>query len=351
MVAFHYLFNGIVNGKIDSISLSPLAGVAKYGYMGVELFFLISGFVILTSARGKTPRRFAVGRAVRLYPAFWVAVVASTVLLLTVSALPHDITIRTFLANLTMAPSLLGAPFIDGVYWTLIYELEFYALVFALLLLGQGRRLDLLLTWWVLAMSVLSFVAPAASTAVPLVGGYFLLFGCGAVVAAIRDGGWTMLRGVALAAGFAAAAKFEVGQLGILTEAKDAEFSPVVVVAILALFTAALLAMRLPGLADLRLPKAQAVGALTFPFYLLHATFGYTLLQAFATDANKWIVYPLVVAVILGLSWLLHKAAEVWSKDFWWKFFDHTVGVAADLATPRRATRRAGRLPLRVESR
>ena len=39
VVLFHYTFNGIVNGKIGSISHSPwLIEITKYGYLGVELF-------------------------------------------------------------------------------------------------------------------------------------------------------------------------------------------------------------------------------------------------------------------------------------------------------------------------
>ena len=72
---FHYTFNGISNGKIASITLIPnLVEFTKYGYLGVHLFFMISGYVIFFSARKGAPSKFAVNRAVRLYPAYWFAV-------------------------------------------------------------------------------------------------------------------------------------------------------------------------------------------------------------------------------------------------------------------------------------
>lgn len=75
VVLFHYTFNGIANGKITSISHTPwLVGVTKYGYLGVEFFFMISGFVIFFSARKKSASNFMVNRATRLYPAYWFAV-------------------------------------------------------------------------------------------------------------------------------------------------------------------------------------------------------------------------------------------------------------------------------------
>ena len=52
VVAFHYLYNGIDNGKVGSISHEPIAALAQYGYLGVNLFFMISGYVITASAAG-----------------------------------------------------------------------------------------------------------------------------------------------------------------------------------------------------------------------------------------------------------------------------------------------------------
>nr|WP_275554988.1 acyltransferase family protein [Mixta sp. Marseille-Q2659] len=54
VILFHYTFNGIDNGKISSISQIPaLTQFTKFGYLGVELFFMISGYVIFFSAKKK----------------------------------------------------------------------------------------------------------------------------------------------------------------------------------------------------------------------------------------------------------------------------------------------------------
>ena len=47
VVAYHYIFNGIHSGKISSIThITEAIDLVKYGYLGVEFFFMISGFVI-----------------------------------------------------------------------------------------------------------------------------------------------------------------------------------------------------------------------------------------------------------------------------------------------------------------
>lgn len=341
VVAFHYLFNGIVNGKVGHITLTPVSEIVKYGYLGVDLFFLISGYVIAVSARGKTPRRFAVGRALRLYPAFWVALCASTLVLLAFRPFDVAITPSIFAANFTMLPSLLGAPLIDGVYWTLRYELLFYAMVFAILWLGLDKHLDRIMQVWLLGMVAISFFAPSISTAAPLLGGYFLLFGCGAVLAQIRESGWTTLRALTLTLGFIAVLRFEVTTATTLETSKDTEYSGWVVGIIMAVLFGALLAMAHPRVAALRLPGSQTAGALTYPLYLIHATFGYTLLALFATDSNKWFVYPVVIAVVVVLAWLLHRVVEVRLKTFWLGLFDRTLGRLVEVLTPRRTKGRS----------
>lgn len=102
------------------------------GRLGVFLFFLISGFVVPFSISGERPlRRFAISRAARLLPALWLSI---AVMLAFESATPGII-----LANMAMIARPLGLPELAGVYWTLTYELAFYAAVATLFALGLLR--------------------------------------------------------------------------------------------------------------------------------------------------------------------------------------------------------------------
>lgn len=136
VVLFHYTTR---YQEIFGHKGAPIASFG-FGYLGVELFFIISGFVILMSiGRANSLLDFAVSRFSRLYPAYWAAVIL-TFMVLTVSGLwPHQVvSIGEAVVNLTMLQSFLGVPSVEGVYWTLQIELVFYglmALMFALRLL------------------------------------------------------------------------------------------------------------------------------------------------------------------------------------------------------------------------
>ncbi len=129
----------------------PTAISVPYGEYGVELFFVISGFVItMTLDRSKCASDFLVARFSRLYPAYWTAVLLTSAVLVESSGPLGAPTGRQIMFNLTMVQSFLKVASIDGVYWTLKVELLFYALALALFLTGFLRRLHKPLLIWLL---------------------------------------------------------------------------------------------------------------------------------------------------------------------------------------------------------
>ncbi|MGP9845910.1 acyltransferase family protein [Brachybacterium sp. 107] len=312
VVAFHYLYNGIHNGKVDSIDHEPVTGVAQYGYLGVNFFFMISGYVIFASARGKTAKQFAVGRALRLYPAFWVALIITAVFTLILGGDTMTVNLPQFLANLTIVPKLLDQPVVDGVYWTLLYEVQFYFLVFLLILFRQGKRLEILMPAWAILMFYLTMAAPDMTSSAPYLGGYFIWFAGGAIIASIVESGWSAYRVVGLLAAYLPISHFE---LTLLSGLKTLIF-------------VTLLVTLSPAVRRLRLPGSQTAGALTYPLYLLHAHIGYLLLDRFATEENKWFVYPLILTFVVALAYALHQVVEKnpTSRRFWAWLFANTLG-------------------------
>jgi len=90
-----------------------------YGRLGVEFFFIISGFVIfMTLSKTKTGIDFIMSRFSRLYPVFWASVLF-TFFIVSLFSLPgREVNgLKAVLANLTMLPNILGYPLIDGAYW------------------------------------------------------------------------------------------------------------------------------------------------------------------------------------------------------------------------------------------
>lgn len=140
------------------------------GELGVQLFFVISGFVILLSAStGGGAKNFVVSRFTRLYPTYWLALIFSSMLIFTVGIETRTITIPQVLVNLTMFQRFFLVDNVDQVYWTLAVEMQFYLLMLAFIFASHGRlRKDYLLNFgvaWCLLGIFLMAMYPGDSAA------------------------------------------------------------------------------------------------------------------------------------------------------------------------------------------
>jgi peptidoglycan/LPS O-acetylase OafA/YrhL len=123
--------------------------LAYYGLMGVELFFVISGFVILmTLERTRSLTDFAIGRAGRLYPAYWVSVAVAGLFLW----LTHQATAGLVLINATMLQDFFLRRDIIDPYWTLAFELVFYVAMAAIFRARQLPNVDRVALAWLAIM-------------------------------------------------------------------------------------------------------------------------------------------------------------------------------------------------------
>lgn len=153
VVVFHYTYQ---YNNIYEHSFSIL-GVFVLGLYGVNLFFMISGFVIYwTISRTISPIDFIWSRASRLYPVYWAALTI-TFLVVSVFSLPgRERDLNTFFANLSMFHEYLGYTHIDGVYWTLTLELAFYVWIVIIFSIGQIKNIEKILIIWVVIASFVS---------------------------------------------------------------------------------------------------------------------------------------------------------------------------------------------------
>ncbi|MGW8782867.1 acyltransferase family protein [Streptomyces sp. NPDC055796] len=281
-----------------------------YGCLGVQVFFVISGFVICLSAEGRSVRAFAASRAARLYPAYWVALVLVAVGARAVP--PSD-----FLVNLTMLQQPLGADRVLGVCWTLWAELRFYVL-FALcvVLPGGGRRRTLLFcAGWMLA-AVLADAADPGGKGFPaqaLMPEYapFFIGGIGLYLVhrdprdrlawAVAGAGWLLGQHYAVAG---------------LWHAPDPRFfsyrSAVVIIAVVTAGFAAVALVALGRLGRAGWRWLTMAGALTYPFYLVHEHLGWVVIATLHRRAGlpPGAVFALTVAAMLALAWAVHRAVE-----------------------------------------
>lgn len=121
----------------------------QLGQLGVMVFFLCSGFIIPASLErgddGSTRRRrfltFWRGRFFRLFPLYWLSLAAAGWLAFEgVYTPPTPMTTGDWVLNLSMVQMAVGAPNAIVVYWTLFFELLFYAGLSVLFLLGLHRH-------------------------------------------------------------------------------------------------------------------------------------------------------------------------------------------------------------------
>ena len=268
-----------------------------YGQRAVELFFMISGFVIpLTLGRTKRAMDFVVSRFSRLYPAFWTCLAITTVATI-VFRLPHaSISVADVLRNATMMPSLLfHKAYVDPSYWTLEVELLFYVIAFLAWRAGGMRGVSVCIA----GLTALSMVEGILLRAVGVgFGGlieallllYFIpQFACGYATFLLRQRGWN-----AYSVGLIA---LSVVTVGVRNGPgwQDTLAYPLFTLALLGGLGLAAFG-KFPGLSTRPL---LWVGMISYPLYLLHQNIGYLVILA-GYRQGLWPNVNVVLAIIVS---------------------------------------------------
>lgn len=299
-------------------SFASLDVLARFGYLGVQVFFVLSGFVILWSALDRSPADFAVSRAVRLYPSFLTAVLltaAATAFL----APEQSVSAGTLLKNALLLPMLTEEeiPMVDPVYWTLLVEVRFYALIFLLLLFRQSARVELWLGLWlvaVVACTILPAPEPLKSLCLQQYGIHFIA-GCHFFLAWQR--GFTRGRVAALLVClvFGCATAVQSRHWFISRESLAEEIVAVLVMAasygIFALIAAGKFR---------HLPQRWATaGTLSYPLYLTHNAIGKALFARLGPEMNSWLRLTIVLAVTgtvaVGITLVIENRLVPWLRS------------------------------------
>lgn len=109
------------------------------GQAAVIAFFLVSGFVIpLSLEKGRSLKRFATSRILRIYPLYIVTFVASYLIV------GGKLDVRTIVAQLGFASAYLHTTNYVGNSWTLSIEAIWYVLFAGLFFIGRNRSAWLL---------------------------------------------------------------------------------------------------------------------------------------------------------------------------------------------------------------
>ncbi|MET8136053.1 acyltransferase [Streptomyces sp. NPDC005251] len=293
-----------------------LHNLFAYGCLGVQVFFVISGFVICMSGWGRPLRSFFASRASRLLPAYWAAIIIVTAVFTLPFVAYKAVSPSDALLNLTMLQQPLGVDRVLGVCWTLWAEVRFYAL-FALCIVLPGanrQRVILFCAGWTLAAAIAQGVNEPLLNMVlmPEYAPYFIGgVGLYLVHRNRRDAHAWGIVGVS----------WLIGQhyaVQRLWHAPNPEFfstrSSFGIILVVTFGYVAVAAIALGWLHWANWRWLTVAGALTYPFYLVHEHLGWVVIKAYHRTLHlpSYGTFLATVATMLLLAWLLNQYVEKW---------------------------------------
>jgi exopolysaccharide production protein ExoZ len=317
--------SAMLNGAARYEALAPFTW---FGWVGVEMFFVISGFVIANSAHGRSPVAFLKGRLVRLYPAAWVCATITLLAWWLIAQTPLQHLAEPYLRSVSL---WLSGPWIDGVYWSLAVEIVFYALVFWTLVGARFLSLSML-PWLLTALSVIYLVLVRLDA-----GGGNALFRwilAHADVLLLRFGSffaigiwlWLMSQGkmtplryaglaLAVACGFGEIAKrteeISSGEVNIVMAMPA--WAPILAWTLALAFV--VVAARHPEVFSVRSQRLQAIfkriGLMTYPMFLVHNILGAGIIRLLTgLGVDQWVALAAAVSAVLALAYAICRFAE-----------------------------------------
>ncbi len=305
VVMFHFFYRGQKPGWIVDSPIEVVKMVSSYGYLGVHLFFMISGFVIFMSAQGATGREFVASRASRLYPAFWVAVTLTALVEILMQDSRFTVTLGQYLANMTMLSQFTKYEFIDGAYWSLAVEIQFYVMVYITIKLGLIKKPELLLVAWMLVATVYAIHTIHIANII-LAAKYASLFTAGIIYYLVHQSGWNTRRALLLLWSYVITIKVHGG-------------NQVDLAIILSTFYAVFYLISAGKLSVRRNVFVVWAGLLTYPLYVLHQNIGYLLIESGALrhidlHVRVLIVVALIILVAVAINRLVERPLGKWMR-------------------------------------
>jgi peptidoglycan/LPS O-acetylase OafA/YrhL len=293
----------------------PLAYGFDAGNYGVHLFFMISGFVIfMTLERTRTALDFVVSRFSRLFPAFWVALLCTYIIVALAGLEGQRVSAKDALINVSMMPDIFNAQEVDGSYWTLQVELFFYVQMLIWFVLGALPRIRLVICAWLLLaasyglLTQMGFNFSYLLREVTIVR-FIPFFAAGILMYRIHHRRDPLWQNVLLLGGCGAAAwcvwSWELAAV------------MAVCCSVFGLFVAG----------KLRFLSSQPFlffGAISYSLYLLHQNIGYIVISWLEHEgAHFALAIGATIAIMVVLAWLMAKFVERPALHFIRKSYKH----------------------------
>ncbi|MBI3790169.1 MAG: acyltransferase [Gemmatimonadetes bacterium] len=300
LAAFAVAFFHTTNGNPSLMAGEPLARLGEYGWLGVDVFFVISGFVIpYALERGgyhlRDAGRFLAKRIVRIDPPYFATIVLTLALgwvsaqLPSYRGQPFRVDGIAVLLHAGYLTELFGRAWVLPAFWTLALEFQFY-LAMALLYPLVHHRRNLVRALVIAAIAGLSLVVEARPF-VPAWGAWFAL---GILAHTYRAG--RIARAPFLAAAIACGAIIAVHHLPVQ--------------GLVAAATALVIAF-----VDLERPVLALLGTLSYSLYLVHEPIGGRVVNLAVHYAGRtaWtnaVVVLVSLAVSIAAAWVMYRLVE-----------------------------------------
>lgn len=282
VVFYHYFFRYFEKNGGDVIEFM------SFGKIGVEMFFILSGYLLINSISKYTPLIFITKRVKRIYPTYFVSVIITLSVLGIFSKKSFNLV--QVLTNLTFLNIPLGISSIDGVYWTLFIELTFYfSLLFLRLLFNNVPKIFI-------TISLLTLV--------------FRLYGFDNLIltfASLFTYGWLFAGGSALRLFAETGVKIYMA-MGLFFVLGYSYYVELSVFEILLLLLTMILIVSSDKFKTIVIPNIFLfLGTISYPVYLVHQEIGYIIFDYFG-----WGLISIILAVstTISLGWILHKYVE-----------------------------------------
>jgi len=315
VIAFHYFYSAIVRGRTPNVAESPVMGWAQYGYLGVELFFMISGFVIMSSTKGISAGNFLKKRFLRLFPMYWIALI----LIFFVSQFGFwqkpGLISENLYYSLTMTPESFSHNWLDAAHWFLERQLQFYLFILIILTVRLGKYLSPIFQWW----AIIGFIWNAFgfdNYGIWYLNGFFALISGGAIISSIRATGFTRLRMVALLSSYLWAITSRIDLIPWLDENRGPGHSAIVIGLVITSMYFLMLLTLTRGVSGIHLRGIATAGAITYPLYLIHNRLGGLAIARFASPENQYFIYLIVVVFSIFIAYGILKVESRIMKRF-----------------------------------
>lgn len=320
---------------------SWFSSIVRGGYLGVDLFFMLSGAVIAHSAMNRTWQGFARVRFLRLFPAFFAISLAVAAALFLVRAVTRgeELVPDTFVA-LTGLTFWTGGGIIVAPAWTLELEVQFYVLIALLVLVNKNRLTPTRLLTGSYVYFLVWLLAHAADNRLLTVvtiydsGPLFVLgalLGISTTRHQLRTNGPAILIALALTYYGLIGRTAEMGVTGNL--------QVLWILGVMGLAVTVILwaSLRPPTL--VRHPRfrrsVQTLSLMTYPIYLLHFEIGMGAIRVIEYWGFGALVGVVAATVlVLSLSWFIVKFYEPWARRLIRRTFNWQELGESNIAEP-----------------